>query len=372
MEQKQGIEIEVKKDGRSTRTDFYSKYEFYEPTKEFKDFFLKRCEQELNEHRYNTMKNLMRKLGKWERKYGKDAFDFTLEQLKGMLKEFNSTSEMSLMSQKSNLEYYLLFAKSQSMGNLNVPSSIELNYVEIKEFVNPIGAEQKYVTRNEMYDLVEPNYDEDNKIVSGLVNYVDQAMPLLIFEGFMGKANEDLCNLKWREIDFEKCIINYKGKTTKITTELADILEAANNQEIYLLNNGKSLEENKEKEEAGEVIRNKRPQAIILDKHESEYLLRPLDYKNEDGEGKLTGGAIQRRVLTNCKVWLNKPYLTLNSIYVSGLVDRGIRHTYEAFGGELMRNADWQRWIKATGEKVNLQDSYALYKEMFAKQEQGE
>lgn len=342
--------MEKKTDGRSLRTDFYRKFEGYEPTWEFKESFLKRCKIELNPYRYATMRNLMYKVGRWERRYHKDVYDFTLDQLKGMLKEFNSTSEMSLMSQKSNLEYYLWYAKKiQNQGDSNVALTVNLSMDEVREFVNFIGSEERFITRDELYNLVEDN----------LVNKIDQAMILLIFEGILGRENKDLVSLEWRNIDFGSGIIRSGNKSIEISSELVNILEEANNEEIYLLANG-----NTEKVKNDKHSKNiKRDRREILDKYDSPYFLRPFKNKNKC-EQQMTGKAIQRRVLNNCKDYLGRQYLNLKSIYISGLIDRGIMYSRKNFG-DAMRNTHWQKFLKDTGENVNIQDTYKLFREFW-------
>lgn len=368
----------VKVDGRKIRDkdSFFRKYLDAEkkPEWQFKQFFLNTIKDRFTASRYDDMYRLLRKVSKWETKYEKPVFKFTLVELKAMLHEFNSNSRLSLLVQKSNLEYYLLFAREQNMTSGILPVTIDLTLDEIREFVNPISSESKYITRDDLYDLViykeyiettknENGEELEEKIISGLVNFIDQAMPLLIFEGILGRANQDLINLEWRNIDFQNCIIKSpSGKLIQINTELSDILEKANNTNTYALNNGRTVKDNKT------ILRDS---LEILDKYDSPYFFRPfVNSKKEEQELQVRSAVIQTRTLKAFKMYLDRPYLTLSSLYISGLIDRAIRYSIDNKLEEPMKNKEWVEYLKENDERVNLQQTYELYKEMFLKQQE--
>ena len=74
---------------------------------------------------------------------------------------------------------------------------------------------------------------------------------------------------------------------------------------------------------------------------------------------KLTPQSIQRRVLGILHEVLGYPNMTLQTLYVSGVIQRLVDHTEAT--GEVMDNLEVRRWIDANGISVTKQEVFKLY-----------
>lgn len=79
------------------------------------------------------------------------------------------------------------------------------------------------------------------EMVDEFINAQDKFIILALFNGIMGEDMIELRELKVKDIDFEKNIINVAGKEVKMDAKFASIAKEAIEQKTYIFQNSDSI-----------------------------------------------------------------------------------------------------------------------------------
>ena len=156
-----------------------------------------------------------------------------------------------------------------------------------------------------MEQITKPITVVKQEFIEKMVNEVDQAFLLAIFEGIRGEGFSELANLKISDLvkEEEVCFINLKDdsktetRKAKISKELYNLLYAANAQQDYLT--------------PGTLRKNPF--------QESEYIFKKVRKGNHSGSTKIDTGHALRKLLMFKKVF-EDAHLRYESIVQSGMM----------------------------------------------------
>lgn len=288
-----------------------------------------------------TYDNLMRKISFYEINFknGKDIYNFSRDELLDMFAWFGSSSANTLNVYRSVISQYIDVAIERNYIRTNINHANSITYEDLIELVNKFR-NNKIVQREYFYNLVEEN----------IRNYQDQAILLLCFEGIKGIDCIELEQLKEDNFNFDNSTIkiNREGKDLiiNIPRRLSNVLDYAKRKKIYSKNNGNYL-----------GIRGTGTYDLIED---SPYLIKPTTQKNPEGLLYLRGKNIQMRMIKCLKKYLELPYVTPTSLYLSGVIDR-LKIYSKEMGGHL-EHRDVEIFLERNYEKLNSFQTYLAYK----------
>lgn len=148
--------------------------------------------------------------------YNRDVYDFNLEQTKVCLKGLARRSLQHLCSEKTMLYKYCLDAVDSKISIHNVHGIEFLGRKQIAELVCDAGIYNSYISRTEMYDIVED-----------LDNWSDKALFILLFKGVVDKGYSAIRSITREDIDLDKKVLNWTklkrdGSVVQCTTALSD------------------------------------------------------------------------------------------------------------------------------------------------------
>lgn len=307
-----------------------------------KEDFVKAGEN-ISEQTKITYDNLMRKISNYEATFkdGKDIYTYTRDEIMDMLSIFNSSSANTLNVYVSIIRQYIGLAieRRYVKTNINVANNITLE--NLVELVNKTKKDKKLITRELFY----------NKVEETIVNYSEQASLLLCFEGIRGKDNCELQNLKNEDIDLEngtiKVVREEQEMMIPISKRLCNILFRTQLEKEYKLFNGCSTMKQ------GGGTRD------LLSVENTPYFFRPTS--GRAGNGYITGKVIQARIIRCCG-YLEMPFMTPSSIYLSGILHRLIEYS-EQINQPLLRYTDVKEFLKQRHEQVNDYQIFSAYKD---------
>jgi len=205
--------------------------------KHFKEKFLK---EKYSQETARVKRVLFGKISKLERFYGKDIYDFNIEELEEVWKFLKASTIRSLQNHISTIEQYIDYAIQNHKTRYKVNLATTFDKRErIEPFLDKEAAENMIFTKEEI-DAISMYAD----------NAQDGAIIALIFEGVSYKNRfEELINLKRENIDLENQEIHLpqriiKGRngeediiiperTIKISTNTAILVKNAMNDEFY-------------------------------------------------------------------------------------------------------------------------------------------
>lgn len=342
---------------------------------EIKQWFIDNLEKYFKISYKIAVENLMYKVSAFEInfKQGRDFYEFSYEEMIGMFQAFGSSSQATIGVYISILKKYLDFCIENGYLKNHINLLENTNGSQLSYLVHQGKVRNRIVKREQIYNLVEGK----------IYNNQDRAFMLLIFEGIKGKENIELCNLKEEDINIKTCEIkvgifksvekkdeygNIKilqikvgDKIKVIPRRLMNIIELMMNGNVYYLGNGKY----KGKQEIEQQL---------MPKSECPYLFRPM-VRSSGNNLQFNNLIIQRRILSLLKDDdMKLSYVTVTSLYNSGLVEREVKYSKEFLsdrkdedGGKLMNIPELLKYLKDNDEHVNITDNYNLYKEMYDK-----
>lgn len=288
-------------------------------------------EEFLSDKHPNTAKQIKITLFKAENseiELGKSLYDFTLEDIENMIfTNFAYKSEKALSSKVSHMRKYVEFCIKKNYARVN---NFKLIY-KLKKYKNEVAEKNKYIT-----------FDTFLKYENTLLNPTDKLLLELLF---LGLTQEEICNLKKSDISFRKKTItitdsqNNKKIIEDIPDRLIKIASDSETTEEYYSNNNSNISV------SGKYVNEIKPHAFKIP--DSPYVFSPLPIgpvKNMISDEKnyiepsipYIQGKIGR-----LRTWLKNPYITTNSIRMSGIANYTLRYIDKKGGEDKMSTNDY-------------------------------
>lgn len=316
-----------------------------------------------------SLKSFFTKSCDFEREYNKEIERFDQEDIKNFLRFFAKTSPNSLSVYFSRLKKYYQYL-AEHKGITSLTSHADMKYADYKDFVCANVYNSRIITREQLHEGL-----------GKIANPCDRLLLLLIFAGIKGYGNQELLNLKESDVDFdrkvitvkrlvkvvdtENCKIDDNGKVTKKFTYLPEVREFEFDFRIetelrntlitpvYLMKNG-----------SGNMVARRRNRVDLIEK--GDYIFKPIDSKlnlkrDKSTSMQLSSQSIQRRVLNITHNIMGYDNLTLQTLYISGVIQRLVDLTKET--GSIMNNLEVRNWIKNQGINATKQEIYEAYRE---------
>ena len=152
----------------------------------------------------------------FEKKFQKVFYEFTEEEVIEMYKTVDAISVRSLQNINLTLKHaarWMLHSQKKDIGNIYDKITKDL----IQECVNTEKKDNLVISKEQLVD-----------IQNDLLNYVDKALLLLLFEGVGGQKLKELMFLDWDQVSRQDLRIYFRnGKTVDITPEDYELLHQA-------------------------------------------------------------------------------------------------------------------------------------------------
>ncbi|WP_137743353.1 tyrosine-type recombinase/integrase [Robertmurraya siralis] len=230
-----------------------------------------------------------------EKTLNKDVFEFTIDELGSVIANSNPTSIVVARSRGSIISQYLNWAYDNNyrVSNINPLQNITDDWYSqfidknIKQFIS---------------------IKELNEIVSGLVNYQDKIIPVLLFHGVYGTQSSEIRNLKLSDIQADGTTVRLyddrKGERfITLDKEVIEMLIQAANESSYYHKNGLTAI-------------SRWAQSDLL---ESDYIVK-MAKKGRGSEGKRVSQTIIIKRVDLIAEYFGMPDLTPKSINRSGML----------------------------------------------------
>jgi hypothetical protein len=268
--------------------------------------------------------------------YNKDIYEMSDSEIAEVLDNFKSTSYETVYSKTSYLASYVDWCIKEKYLETNINNvRLHLGSENMKRYVEPHALKYKILSKEEILKLTYGSNAYCN-------NAQDAAIIISLFIGGRGRQEkeytlEELKNLKWENCSEENNTVTFardNGETRTVPVEsyVLEILKDANAQDRYLKNNG----------EVSDWMQAKKNTEIELFK--TGYILRPTI----QGEyGKITSQIIGQR-LRKIRELYGNPYITINNIWLSGMVDYAKQIKQEK-GADLTK-VDYEEVCKRFGQ----------------------
>lgn len=183
-----------------------------------------------------VVESLLQRVGNIEKALGKDLHDMDLNELGETMKGLAVSSELSAYHSLLHMERYVSWAVVNGYRSSNITPFDLIDKAEwSKQFV--VKYKRTMLTREQLLNMTDE-----------LVNRVDRAIMMLLFEGISGKGYSEIINLKMSDIEEtdEGIFLRVKdGEGTEriasISEELRDMLWFANNEGVYISGNNFNL-----------------------------------------------------------------------------------------------------------------------------------
>lgn len=244
-----------------------------------------------------------------EDEFNKDIFAFSAEELKILFGEFEARSLGSLEIKRSYLDSYVNFAREQGYVKTMLNNISLFNKDILKGFVDQRAIENKYITQEDLDDIV---------MGYGICENPQDAIPFIF--AWLGIKGEKLCeqrNLKEKDIDFD----NYKIKIIDDDdgNERTIDVDEDNRKYFSIIRDAiDQLDYLKYNDESGQL------KSKSLELIDTDYVLKKA---GKSRSGKIGYQTILGR-FKKIKLLFGNKYLTLNSIYRSGMFHyaRGLKN----------------------------------------------
>lgn len=278
-----------------------------------------------------------------EEQEGKNIYDMTFAELKEMISiKFRNTSLQTITKNVSILRKYVDYCIGKNLVVHNENRLAAFTRGELKKFVSQQATELKYITREELIQYQSMLYNEQ-----------DVAILEAIYQGIRGRTTidgtlEELINLQIDQYseDFQNNILkleknNGNVRYIEVLDRTMQILVDAQDAETYSGNNGVE----------NSNLRGGIRRSVINPL--GKYVFRtPAKTKFE----KFTPNIVQARV-QKMQEWCNNRFITVNSLYMSGMVSMA-KDIYKEKGE--LTNDDYIAVAKRYGYGGDTPEKYLL------------
>jgi len=314
--------------------------------------------------------NIMKRISNYEKtwKNSRDLYTFTRNEILDMLLMFSSSSPITLNVYLSKIRTYLSLAIEHGYVRTEINLADSIKYEDLMELINKTKRDKKIVGEEGIYKLVEEN----------VINYQDQAILLLMFEGIRGTdcveleqlKNDDFDPIKstikvYREKEIitpdpetgeDKTRIEGKDLVIKIPKRLTNILKLNKEEGEYYKRNG----------HASKLSLAPETYPLNVD---TEYLIKPKYVINlKKGRTNLpyiSGRNIQIKAIRVLKNYMDCPFLTPSSLYLSGVIDR-LKTLAKELDKKELSHKEVADYLDSRFEKLNTYQTYLAYKSEIA------
>ncbi|HHY29009.1 MAG TPA: hypothetical protein GX523_20125 [Desulfitobacterium dehalogenans] len=193
--------------------------------------FLK--EEYPNELTRKTYGSLLLQLTKFEEFYKKDLCDFSYSEAVDSLIGLRKKTFKSLDVAQTIIVKYINWCMNEGYSSTGINSFKLLNKEDLQKLVHQIAQKESYFTREEIFEMVVD-----------IVNPIDKALIILLFEGVRGRTEfEELRNLKNSDIFISSNTLlltrdNGDQRVISVEDRSIEILMNAMEQEYYHKGNG--------------------------------------------------------------------------------------------------------------------------------------
>ncbi|WP_273854020.1 HNH endonuclease [Guptibacillus spartinae] len=212
----------------------------------------------------HDVKTLFRHMAEYEKKFRKDLHSFTDDELKVFLVSRKAESVRSLDNTLSTINKYINFCCEKGYVKREDNPVKSFNYKEAKmQLLNSNTSEYALFTAGEIMN-----------IAMGADNAQDGVVLALLFEGLNNKKTfQELINLKYKDVDFDRNEIHLTDRTITITPKTAKLITNAYTQDEYLSVNGDKVRRYK-MEKAGFILKGIRGEKQVKPERISQAIIR--------------------------------------------------------------------------------------------------
>ena len=179
------------------------------------------------------------KTASMEKELEKDVYAFNDVEISNLLKTMRRSNVLSVRKTLSILNDYVKWCIINGKRGM---FENQLNYVDM--FIKTESNLEKFVSNRQLYNKIL-NKEEFEDLLNIPVNPSDQALLLCLYEFIGGEELYELRSIEMKNIDEEANTIQLTDKEgniriSKISNRLISLLKEANDEPIYLVNNGEA------------------------------------------------------------------------------------------------------------------------------------
>lgn len=315
-------------------------------------------EKDYDKETIRNFENFMYRIRGFEMLYTEPKLinEYNYDELITFLKSLGSSSQASLVIYVNMIRKFFLFCIQQGKMDDSIDFTRTIDYNTLVRCVDNHKNKHRYITEKEF-----------NKSLDNLVNSTDRGYLQLIFEGVVGKEYSEILNIKEEDVDLDNNTIDIKNedgtlnRVVNISDGLADTINEIMDTDIIYHNNVlPSCENDGDMSFKKEVCR-------VDNLAMSEYLFKPTERflglkatkeKIERGEyngRQVDGKTVSNRLFKILKSWCELEYVSPNTLYRSGVVNRAIK----CVGIEADKQT-FAEWV-ANNEGYSLCVAYKMY-----------
>jgi len=250
---------------------------------------------EIRDGTKNFYEYVLSKAEKTEIILKKDVFEFNTTELDSLIKSYKNKSIQTVQSTVAVLKKYIDWAIKEGFVFSGINFLQPLECKDLYKYVNLIARDMRYVTREELLDIV----DSCN-------NRQDSVPFALLFEGAKGENLEELRNLKVSDCNFktnELILTKDSGEKRSliVSNRTMELINDAISEKEYYKNNGAETT----------------AKSTMFPITETEYVLR-ISGRNE--VSTIKPASINARI---CRIgkWNGNDFITSTTIWFSGMID---------------------------------------------------
>ena len=253
----------------------------------------------------------------------REWMNFTSEMVDTAFVEIQSKSIISLQSYLSIIKHYLTYTTPQTdEAKLGYLYTLDMDKEALKSYTNTIGEQYRYVTPEELDDIIE------NRTADPLC----KSLFVLLYLGVKGKGFSEICSIMDDDINLQTGEITVDGKTLcVIPQKYIKYFEEAMNQMIYIRYDSN-----------GEIL------STSSVNTSAPYFLKRRVGKSTDCDAAPDASLVSN-TLMDAKKSIKNPYITPVSLYLSGEAYRLI----ERCGMKMPTNQDLKEFREKTGSTLS-------------------